>query len=133
MTKAASSIRLIAIAVVAFVAGASVAWAVVRDIADREIRSVALAHELETTGLCVNVLTLAESAESAKLSTLLQDRLDAALAHSSRLVDEGARLGVAGPNLRESTRRAAAYYERQNDHARKHDAERLLHKLVEDK
>jgi len=127
-------VRTVAVAaLLALVAGASATWALMRRGADQEIRSVSLAHELEMTGLCANALALLESTESTKLFALLQQRLDSSLQHSSSLVDDGAHLGIAAPNLRDSLRRAAACYEQVNEADRKRAADRLLQKLTEER
>ncbi len=128
------STRTFAVAMVlAFLGGVSVTWAFMRRESLREVMSVSLAHELETTGLCANALTLVERSEGAKLSALLQHRLDGAIRQCAWLVDSGARLGIAAPNLVESTRRAAAYYERRNDAGHKRDAELLVRELTEER
>ena len=126
------STRTVAVgALLALLGGASVTWALMRKGADQEIKSVSLAHELEVTGLCANALTLIQSSEDTKLSAALQQRLDTALRQSSWLVDSGARLGIAGPNLRDAARRAAAYYDESGDPGRAQDAERLMQELNE--
>jgi hypothetical protein len=45
------------------------------------------------------------------------------------LVDEGARLDSASPNLKESVRRAADYYAATNNSEKKQSAEALLARL----
>jgi hypothetical protein len=126
------STRPVAVAMlVALLGGASATWALMRKGADQEISSVSLAHELEMTALCASALTLIQASEDAKLSAALKARLDTALRHSSSLVDSGVRLGIAGPNLRDAARRAAAYYE-SRDPSRAQEAERLMQKLKEE-
>jgi len=71
--------------------------------------------------------------DGVKLSALLQRRLDGALQHSNRLVDNGPGLGIAAPSLTDSVRRAAAYYGRVGDEKRKRDAEHLLEHLTQAK
>ena len=132
MANGLHSTRTLAVAaLLAIMAGASATWAFIRSGADHEIRSVSLAHELEMTGICANALTLVEPTEGTKLSALLQQRLESSLRRSSSLVDSGARLGLAAPDLEESARRAVAFYERRNETERKREAERLLEKLTE--
>jgi len=127
------STRTVAVAaLLALLGGASATWALMRKGADQDIRSVSLAHELEMTGLCANALTLMQSSEAAKLSAVLQQRLDTALRQSFWLVDSGVRLGIAGPNLRDAARRAAAYYDESSDPGRAQDAERLMQTLNEE-
>ena len=113
------------IALVAFLSGAALSgW-----MGYRALMSVALAHELETTGLCANGLKLASTARSNTLGTMLENRLDNAVAESSRLVDQGARLTGPSPNLKDSVRRAAAYYTSAGDTEKAKAAEALSARL----
>lgn len=117
------------VSVSALLIGIAVGWYVGRVNANQELRSIALAHELEITGLCANSLTLQQRQDSGRLVTLLERRLDNAVGYSMRLVDEGARLYPASPNLRESARRAAEHYAAVNNMTKRQAAEALLARL----
>ena len=119
----------ITITLAALLLGAGCAWLAERTIADRQLRSLSLAHELEVTGLCANSLKLQGTLRGATLVVLLEQRLDSAVGHASNLVDGGARLYPASPNLNDSVRRAADYYAAKNDADRQQSAEALLARL----
>ena len=119
----------IAITSVALLLGAGCAWFAERTIADRELRSLSLAHELEVTGLCANSLKLQGTQRDDTLVVLLEQRLDSAVGHAQNLVDDGARLSAGSPNLKDSVRRAANYYATKNDVAKQQSAETLLARL----
>jgi hypothetical protein len=121
--------NIIAITVTAFLLGAGCAWFAERAIADRELRSLSLAHELEVTGLCANSLKLQGNQRGDTLVVLLEQRLDSAVGHAANLVDGGARLYSVSPNLKDSVRRAADYYAAKNDAERRRSAETLLARL----
>ena len=125
--------HVVAISLVALLLGASCAWFAERAVADRELRSLSLAHELEVTGLCANSLKLQGSQRGDTLVVLLEERLDSAVGHAANLVDEGARLYPGTPNLNDSVRRAADYYSSKNDAERKQSAETLLAQLNRDR
>jgi len=126
------SIRTVATtAVLMLVAGIGAGRVSMRKQADREIESASLAHQLEVTGFCANALALVDSTEEAELSVLLEDRLKSAVVQASSLADGGARLGIPAPNLWESARRAAAYYERRHETERQRMADRLVQVLAE--
>jgi hypothetical protein len=91
-----------------------------------DMQTLALVHELEVSGLCANGLTLNLAEDRDRLSRLLAQRLDSALEQASRLTDEGVRMHIAGPNLKDSVRRAAAYYAATGDTDRQKNAETLL-------
>lgn len=106
MSKKIGLWAVAAIAVAAFLAGAALSgW-----LGYRGLLGLALAHQLETTGLCANALESATTGPQDRLERLLENRLDHAVEESSRLVDQGARLAGPSPNLKDSVRRAAAYY-----------------------
>lgn len=111
--------------------GAAVGWAHLQSERREDALLISLAKELEATGLCANALQLLEAGDTAKLSALLEHRLDAALRQADRLVDGGARIGPDLPNLRESMARAAAHYERRSDAARRQLARQVLSKMTD--
>lgn len=119
----------VAIASAALFIGSGCAWFATRTIADHELRSLALAHELEVSGLCANGLKLQGTHRDDTLVVLLEQRLDSGVADATRLVDEGARLYREMPNLTDSVRRAADYYASKNYTERKASAETLLARL----
>ena len=119
----------IAITLAALLLGAGSAWFAERTLAERELRSLSLAHELEVAGLCANSLKLQGSERGDTLVVLLEQRLDSAVGHAANLVDEGARLYPGSPNLKDSVRRAADYYSAKNDAERQQSAELLLTRL----
>ena len=119
----------IAITLAALLLGAGCAWFAERTIADRELRSLSLAHELEVTGLCANSLKLQGTRRGDTLVALLEQRLDSAVRDAANLVNQGARLYPGSPNLKDSVRRAADYYAARNDAERQQYAETLLARL----
>lgn len=124
---------VIAITLAALLIGVACAWIAGRTIANRELRSLSLAHELEITGLCANSLQLQGSQRGDRLVKLLEQRLDSAVGHAANLVDDGARLYPGSPNLKDSVRRAADYYEAKNYAERQHSAKTLLARLQTDR
>jgi hypothetical protein len=126
--------RMLRIAIVgaalALVLGVGSGWAWVQSERRKDVLTVSLANSLEATGFCANAL---QTGETAKLARLLEQRMDAALRQSERLVDGGARFGPEVPNLRESMARAAAHYERRNDRTREQLAERVLAKMADER
>ena len=133
--KRSVPISVVAAAVlVAFAVGAGLAWSLSKENLDHDLLGLTLAHELEVTGLCANALTLAEIPQSNKLSVLLDTRLASAVRRSSLLLEEGARFNsIATPNLRDSARRAADYFERKSDVGKQQEAERLFANLAAEK
>ena len=117
------------IAAAALVAGTLVGWHAGRVNADGELRSLALAYKLQAANLCAGGLKLEQARHFDRLVTLLEQSLDDAVVDATRLVDEGAQLGPATPNLKDSARRAAEHYGAINDGAKKQKAEALLARL----
>jgi hypothetical protein len=111
---------------VAFALGAGSMWMVNHGAATDDVLRLALAHELEVTGLCANSLKLNGTNDRDRLTQLLEQRLDSAVADAANLTDQGARLGVGAPNLRESIRRAAGHYAETGKVEKQRRAETLL-------
>jgi len=126
MQKTSGIIPAVAIALAAFAVGAGGALVLERRMVTRDVLSMTLAHELEATGMCANALRLNAANDPARLTTLLEWRLDAGIGRVERLVDQGARLESCMPNLRESVRRAAEYYSASGDADRQRRAATLL-------
>jgi hypothetical protein len=120
------------VAAVAFAVGAGSMWTVDRRAAADDILALALAHELEVAGLCANSLSLNSTNDHGRLTQLLEQRLDSAVADAARLTTQGARLGIAAPNLRESVRRAASHYAEAGRVEQQERAEALLAALKTD-
>lgn len=95
--------------------------------ADRELLGLALADELEVTGLCT--IALNQRSDPQRLAQALERRLDAAMDSATLLLGEGAQLGPATPNLRDSARRAADHYAAAGNAVKRQQAEALLAKL----
>ena len=123
----------VAITLTAFLLGAVCAWFAERAIADRELRSLSLGHELEVTGLCANGLKLQGTQRGDTLVALLEQRMDSAVGHAANLVDDGARFYPVSPSLKESVRRAADYYSAKHDAEKQQSAETLLVRLQRDR
>lgn len=118
--------HVVVIAMAALLVGAGCTWFAARRIAEQELRSVILGHELEVTSLCANGLKLQDTQRGDTLAMLFERRLDSAVDHAADLVDEGARLNPGSPNLVDSIRRAADYYAAKSYTERKQAAETLL-------
>src|SRR5262245_29297561 len=102
------SATTVAISMATLLIGAGGGWWFGRRTSDQEILGVALAHELELTGLCANALKLTSMQRTDKVTKLLGGRLDDALRAIHPYVDGGGGLhDFAVPNLRDSLRRAA--------------------------
>jgi len=117
------------VATATLLVGAVVGWGVATLQAHRDIRSLALAHELEATGLCVGGLNLERAQRSERLVLLLEQRLDSAVTQAALLSDEGARLGPGMPNLRDAVRRAASYYSTKGEDGKRQRVEELIARL----
>ena len=113
----------------ALVVGAGAGWALQMYRQLHLLESVALAHELEATGLCAGSLTLSRAGDAERLARLLEQRLDSAVAQASALADRGVPLLGPSPNLHESVRRAARYYGSVGAVDQQQEAEALLAKL----
>ena len=100
-----------------FVAGIVVGWIVAQNRADQGIRSLALGHQLEVAGLCVNSLQAVDEGRVPALRTMLSSRLDSAIRDAGSLTRSGARLQGAVPNLRHTARRTADYLQASNSNA----------------
>lgn len=130
MTKPTSRTTAMTVSVIALLVGLAGGWTFGRVEAHREFLSLALAHELEVTGLCANGLKLELIAQSDRAVMLLERRLADAVANANQLIDEGARFDPTGvPNLEDSVRRAADYYGARNDAARKQTVDALSARL----
>ncbi len=112
--------------VVAFLLGGGISLAVAYRVGTHGMVGLALAHELETTGLCANSLKLNAANDRERLARLLEQRLDSAVGQAASLTDQGAQLLGPSPNLRDSVRRAANYYAAVGDLARQRRTETLL-------
>jgi len=120
---------VILIAIATALLGSVATWVLSQSTFVSQTLSISLAHELETTGLCANALKLEPLPRDGRLTRLLEDRLNNAVQQVSFLADEGAVLGGAVSNLRESLRRAVDYYEGRGDEARANQAKTLLIRL----
>ncbi len=129
MKKTIGLIPALTLALAAFIVGVGVTWLAEKRSRLDDVLSVTLAHELETAGLCANGLTLNRAGDHDRLVRLLEYRLDSAVSEASKLTDQGIRLGITAPNLRESVGRAAAYYSSAGEPDRQKRAENLLAKL----
>lgn len=108
MTKPINRAFAMTVRVIALLVGVAGGWCFDRFESNREFRSLALAHELEVTGLCANGLKLEASERSDSVVMLLEQRLDAAVINANQLIDEGAWIHLIGvENLEDSVRRAA--------------------------
>jgi hypothetical protein len=114
------------IAGLAFALGVGTALARARHTANRDLLSVALASELAQTSVCTNALMLQAKHDAARATKLLERQLDATLRRIEQLMDRGARLEGSVPNLRESARRAAAYWSSVGQPVRQAQAERVV-------
>ncbi len=114
------------LALCALVVGAGAMWVLEKGLQDHDVLELSLAKELETTGLCANGLALNGANDRDRLARLLEQRLDSAVRQASILTDQGVRLRMAAPNLRESVQRAAAYYSSVGNPDRQRCAEALL-------
>ena len=119
----------IAITLAATLLGAGSAWFAARTTADRDLRGLSLAHELEVMSLCAGGLSLHRAQRGETLVVLLEQRLDAAVGHATSLVDDGAALDPHSPNLKTSARRAADYYAAKRDDEKQRFSETLHARL----
>lgn len=118
------------IVVIAVGLGVAAGWLAGRWQGNQDVRTIALAHQLETAGLCANSLTLARRPNLERLELLLVSRMRSAVQAGEQLTAEGATLhDIAAPNLREALRRAGASFEQANDAAYRDRSERLLAQL----
>lgn len=130
MTRPINRATAMTVSVVALLVGLAGGWYFGRAEANREVLSLALAHELEVSGLCANGLRLELIEQSDSVVMLLERRLAEAVANANQLIDEGARFDpTEAPNLADSVRRAADYYGARNDAPRKQIADALSARL----
>ncbi len=129
MKKAIKPVHAAVAVGVAFAFGVSSMWVLSQRSEPQGILGLALAHELETTGLCANSLRLNNASDRERLTRLLEDRLDDAVARATELTDQGAELSGAAPNLRDSIRRAADHYADTGKADEQRRAETLLARL----
>ena len=113
----------------ALVVGVICGCLIMRAVADQELRGLALAQELEVSGLCANGLKLHSTQRGDSLVALLEERLDSSVSHVAELVDEGARLYPGTQSLIDSLRRAGDYYASKQNAEKKQSTEALLARL----
>lgn len=130
MKKTIGIIPACALTGAALLVGAGGMWALQLRAQLHGLPALSLAHELETTGLCANGLTLHAIGDRDRLARLLEQRLDSAMGQASALTEQGIRLNGAAPNLRDGVRRAAAYYSASGNAKGQRQAEALLAALT---
>jgi hypothetical protein len=129
MKRTIGVIPATAAVLLALALGAGSTWLFEKRIEVHMLRSMALVHELETAGLCASGLKLDAANKREVLTTVLEHRLDSALAHASALVDRGVGLDFAAPNLRDSLLRAADHYSATSQVEKQRRAETLFAEL----
>ncbi|ANM30385.1 hypothetical protein ABI59_13595 [Acidobacteria bacterium Mor1] len=100
----------IALLIAVLVGGVVAVWGLTHDdVAEADLESVALAHQLNKVGLCANVLQALDEGNTAKARKLLEEGMSRSLSEAERLLDQDVSLDIATPNLREGVRRASEY------------------------
>ena len=97
--------------------------------ADHELLSLSLGHTLDTAGICANALKLQSRPDPERLVMLLERRMDSEVDRATQLVDEGAKLYLSSPSLRDCARRAAEHYGAVGNEGKKKEAEALFARL----
>ena len=100
--------------IVGAMAGAFLCGTRVQSRAEGDSRSVALAHQLEVTGLCANALRTMAADHQDSTTRMLKSQLGSSLRRAQALLSEGVVLPGHYPNLREAAHRANEYYREQD-------------------
>lgn len=129
MAKTVSLRVAILAVVVATIAGVGIGAWLRRSGNEQLARDLSLAYDLDMGGMCAKGLTLNAVQDGDRLSKLLEMRLESTLQHIPHLLDEGASLEIAAPNMKESLARAADYYTSKGDNGKAESVQALLARL----
>jgi len=90
--------------------GALGTWVWFRGACDREIRTVALVHELHDAGFCVRILELIGEQRTDTAVEILESSLVSSLRGTGRLTSSGSvETGLVLPNIVDGAKRAQTY------------------------
>ena len=121
---------LVGALLLAIFVGAAVGWWLRSRLAETEMSSAVLGHNLEKINLCVGILGMKEAELSDKTRKVLEHCLASSLSPANDLLSSGVEIDMFIPNLREGARRAMVYTSEESvSEELRHDASEVHSKL----